>query len=117
MTEKNKNFLDNMFDGVEAIVGGLEKSKELADPLPPDDEDEINEKRVIDVKSPRQKLIWGVDREVSAHHIFVDFTTTALCGRFFDAHQLTNRKTELDDGNFKCCGGCLRILQARYEHG
>jgi len=110
---KGSGFLDKMFDGAEAIVGGLEKSKELSDPYP-DDEDE----KIIDVefKHTNAKLVWGV-AEASSHHLFSDFTTTALCGRFFDASQLTNRKTELGDGNFKCCGGCLRILQSRYERG
>lgn len=109
------SFLDKMFDGAEAIVGGLEKSKELAEPYPDEDKDD----NVIDVESrdSRGKVVWGVDKEVSTHHLFSDFTTTALCGRHFDASQLINRKTELDDGNFKCCGGCLRILQSRYEHG
>ena len=110
----DKNFLDKMFDGAEAIVGGLEKSKELSEPYP-----EEKQSRIIDVEESKtvSKLIWGVDREVSTHHLFSDFTTTALCGRHFDASQLSNRKTELDDGNFECCGGCLRILQSRYEHG
>lgn len=109
------SFLDKMFDGAEAIVGGLEKSKELSDPYPDDEK----QSRIIDVEEdkPASKLLWGVDKEVSTHHLFSDFTTTALCGRHFDAGQLINRKTELDDGNFKCCGGCLRILQSRYERG
>ena len=109
------SFLDKMFDGAEAIVGGLEKSKELAEPYPDDDK----ESKIIDVESrdSRTKIIWGVDKEVSTHHLFSDFNTTALCGRHFDSSQLVSRKTGLDDGNFKCCGGCLRILQSRYEHG
>jgi hypothetical protein len=106
------DFLDKMFSGAEAIVGGLEKSKELAEPYP-------NEDKVIDAeyKHTNAKLVWGVDKEVSTWHLFSDFTTTGLCGRYFDANQLTNRKTELEDGNYKCCGGCLRILQSRYERG
>ena len=110
---KGSGFLDKMFDSAEAIVGGIEKSKELAEPYP-EEKDEVID---AEFKHSRSKLIWGVDKEVSTHHLFSDFTTTAICGRHFDAHQLTNRKTELEDGNFKCCGGCLRILQSRYERG
>jgi hypothetical protein len=115
MTTSKDNFIDKLFGGMESIVGGLEKSKEMADPLPPEEDDEHD--KIINAKSSNPKLIWGVDSEVSTHHLFSDFTTSALCGRFFDASQLSNRKTEIGDGNFKCCGGCLRILQSRYERG
>ncbi len=108
-----KSFLDKMFDHADAAVGVLEKSKELSEPYPVEKE----EVQDAEFKHSNSKLIWGVDRETSAHHLFSDFTTTSICGRFFDAHQLDNRKTEMGDGNFKCCGGCLRQLQVRYERG
>ena len=103
-----------MFDGMEAVVGGLEKSKELADPLPDDDHEKIID---AEFKSHKPQLIWGSDKESHSFHLFEDFKTTALCSRFFDANQLGTRKTELDDGYFKVCGGCLRVLHSRYRHG
>jgi hypothetical protein len=116
MTEKN--FLDKMFDGADAIIGGIEESKKLSDPYPEEEKHEDNDS--IDAEfshtNKRADIIWGVDKENHNHHIFEGFKTTALCGRFFDAHQLGNRKTELDDGAFKCCGGCIRQLQAKYRN-
>jgi hypothetical protein len=112
MSEK-KSPLDKIFDVADSIVGGIEKSKELADPLP---DDNTSDAEFIETKSPKIDLIWGVDKEVSTFHIFEGFKTTALCNRFFDPGQLMSRKTEMDDGAFKCCGGCLRSLQNKYKH-
>jgi hypothetical protein len=118
----DKNIIDNLFDGMEAIVGGLEKAKEVADPLPPAERDHPD-KNVIDVedaefthqKADKKDLLWGVDREVSTFHVFEGFSRIAVCQRSFDETQVTNRRTEMDDGNYKCCGGCLRWLHNKYK--
>ena len=117
---ENKGPLDSIFGAMESIVGGLEKAKEVADPLPPDHSD----KDIIDVedaefthqKTEKLDLLWGVDREVSTFHIFEGFSKVSACQRTFDLSQLANRKTEMDDGNYKCCGGCLRWLHNKYKN-
>lgn len=113
--------LDKMFDGMEAVVGGLERSKALSDPLPNED---IEDAEYTDYRNPersdnieeKKDLLWGLDKEALAFHIFEGFGKTSLCNRHFDASQLSSRRTEMEDGFYKCCGGCLRSLHNKYKN-
>lgn len=115
-SERNtpKSPIDSFFDGMESIVGGIEKSKEIADPLP--SEDNTIDAEFVEAKTTKLDLIWGCDKEFSTYHIFEGFKTSSLCNRHFDPSQLGSRRTEMDDGNYKCCGGCLRSLHNKYRN-
>ena len=106
------NPLDQFFDGMESIVGGIEKSRDFAE-VPTKDEDAIDAE-VVEHRAVKPKLIWG--HADGAYHIFEGFALGSVCGSSFEIAEVTERKTEMDGIKIVACGSCLKILHAKYRN-
>jgi len=119
------NFLDKMFDGLETVVGGIEKSKELSgdndviDAKFKDikDVEDLNDKDVIDIPESSPKKARMLFVTTTETHILEGVSRSFICGSFAEPIEIISRKTEMNDGPTLCCGTCFRILYSRYMNG
>jgi len=105
----NKNFLDKMFDGMEAVVGGIERSKELSGDSDTRDVEDLNKKYIEVPVNPRLVFVMTTELHMSEGH-----AKSFLCGSFAEAVEVVSRKTEIPEGRHLTCGTCIRILYSRY---
>jgi hypothetical protein len=100
--------MDDFFDGMEKVVGGIEQSKKFAEESEPEDAEIVSESR------SRPDLMWAHADE--AYHIFEGFARSSVCGSNFEPSSITDRKTEMNKTKITACGICLRILHSRYQN-
>ena len=107
MSTERKGILDTLFDAADKVVGGMEKSKELSDPLPEDDDDEmwhpdkslsrVGRAGVLKTQSQAGKvdIIWITNAEGETHISVITSPYNPICSRSFESFEITSRKFEM----------------------